>query len=176
MSCLYLMWSSLWCFCSLSPFSLIICALFIQTTSYPSYFRFSALNRCTFPCVLWWLHWVCLDIDIGGMRIDSHRLTYVCLRYSRHFFGTSNHSLVLGMKLYVASFWDTIRIQVTVGHHHHTVSHPSLYLYIYIYIYIYIEREIYIYTSILIIYIYIYLPCSPRMVNFDDKTDIMLLG
>ena len=108
-----------------------------------------------FPCVLWWLHWVCLDIDIGGMRIDSHRLTYVCLRYSRHFFGTSNHSLVLGMELYVASFWDTIRIQVTVAHHHHTVSHPSIYLYIYIYIYIYIN---YIYKYIhLYIYIYIYI-------------------
>ena len=108
------------------------------------------------------------------MRIDSHRLTYVCLRYSRHFFGTSNHSLVLGMELYVASFWDTIRIQVTVAHHHHTVSHPSIYLYIfiytfiliiyiniyiYMYIYIYIYRYIciYIYTSILIIYIYTFI-------------------
>ena len=35
---------------------------------------------------------------------------------------------------------------------------------------------IYIYIYINYIYIYIYLPYSPRMVNFDDKTDIMLLG
>ena len=171
MSCLYLMWSSLWCFFSLSPFSLIICALFIQTTSYPSYFRFSALNRCTFPmCAL------VIALGMSGYRYWWHAdwlaPSHLCLSpVLKAFFWHQQPFVGFGHGTLCSQF---------LGYNQDTSNScspspyrkPSIDISIYIYIYIYIN---YIYKYIHI-YIYIYLPYSPRMVNFDDKTDIMLLG